>query len=318
MTSTNNSLVITNSELRTWQTCHRKWWLSYGLGFAPNPDLEPATGVMHLGSSIHLALEAWYGYDIDPLQALNWIYSEDIYTFPDETEALEKELMLAKIMTEGYCAWAAAEGVDAGLKILGVEQVIEHELSIAGHPVILRGKLDQLVQRESNGALLARDLKTVGSVNQATKLRFSSQLRFYAMIQAMKAKAAGKGELVTGGEYLLIARSKRTSRATPPFYARVEVPLNRHDLASEWAKTQEIIMEIVEARKRLESGEDHHSVVYAHQGDWCFWSCAFNAVCPLFDDGSRAIEMVQAHFIKQDALYYYEADRMNLLRTALA
>jgi hypothetical protein len=319
-TSGSKPLVFTNGILREWQTCKRKYWLSAGLGYAPDPSKEPVTGVMHLGSAVHLALEAWYGYGIDPVSALRWTYGQDMLLYPGDEEELVKELTLAIVMTEGYCEWAAAEGVDVGVEIIGTEVMVEHETVIAGEPVVLRGKLDQLCRRKSDGALLARDLKTTGSLAKAQQLRFSSQLQFYALIQALEAKKAGKGELVTGGEYLLIVRSKRTSRASPPFYERVEVPLNRWNLASEWAKAESIIMEILEARKRLKSGEDHHRVVYAHQGDWCSYACSYNSVCPLFDDGSRAFDMLQAHYVKQDPLHYYDAgsDKMNLLRAALA
>ncbi len=313
-----SNCIITNSELRTWQTCKRRWLLSYYLEYAPNPANEPATGVMHLGSSVHFALEAWYGYGIDPLQALSWSYSEDIFLAPGEEDALEKELQMAKAMTEGYVEWAAAEGVDAGVDIIGTEVKAEHALIIDGELVTLRGKLDQLARRRSDGALLARDLKTVGSLGKAQQLRFSSQLKFYALIQALEAKKAGNGDLVAGGEYLLIVRSKRTSKATPPFYGRVEVPLNRHDLNSEWQKTTALIREILQTRRLLAEGKDHHGVAYAHQGDWCSWSCSFSSICPLFDDGSRALDVLQATFVKQDALSYYNVDKMSLLRAALA
>jgi hypothetical protein len=315
---TTGPLVFTNSELRVWQICKRKWYLGTYLGYAQNPALEPATGVMHLGSSIHLALQSWYGYGIDPVAALDWAYSRDMLAYPNEAEALDKELSLARVMTEGYCDWVSAEGIDSGLEILGVEEVIETQLEIAGQTVMLRGKLDQLARRESDGALLARDYKTTGSLSQATKLRFSSQLRYYALVQAINAKNTGKGELVAGGEYLLIVRSKRTNRASPPFYERVGVPLNRHDLSSEWLKTKAIVTEIIEARMRLDDGEDHHSVVYPNWGDHCSWGCPFVQLCPLFDDGSRAFEMLKANFVKQDSLYYYDDDRIELLRAALS
>ena len=310
--------AFTNSELRGWQRCRRQWYLSWGLGYAPNPATEPVTGVMHLGSCIHLALEAYYGYGIDPLEALNWVYAEDIFTAPDEEGALERELQLAKVMTEGFLEWAAAEGVDVGLDIIGTEVTIEHQLNVSGQAVSIRGKLDQLARRQADGALMARDLKTVGSLGQAQQLRFSSQLKFYALIQALEAKKAGSGDVVAGGEYLLIARSKRTTRATPPFYTRVDVPLNKHDLNAQWQFTVAIIAEILEARKSLETGEDHHAVVYPHFGDWCSWSCPFTAICGMMDDGSRWQDALRAGFVHRDRLAYYSQDKIKSLRAALA
>jgi predicted thioesterase len=312
-------LVITNSELRTWELCKRKWWLSWYHGYTTDPSSEPAAGVMHLGSSVHLALEAYYSYDINPILALQWIYKRDIDDHPsaEDRETLEKELQMAEVMVTGYVEWVAAEGIDASVDIIGTEVAIRHERTINGTSVILQGRLDQLARRKSDSALIARDLKTVGTLSRSQELRLSSQLKFYALIQALEAKA-GSGETVAGGEYLLLLRSKRTIRATPPFYTRVEVPLNRHDLNAEYQKTLAIVRDIIQAREILDNNwQDHHSVVYPHPGDWCSWQCPFKDVCPLFDDGSRAMDMMQAHFIKKDAYSYYSSGTLELLKAAL-
>ena len=312
-----SEIVLTNSELRTWQTCRRKWYLSWGLGYAPDPALELPVGVMHLGSCVHLALEAYYGYDIDPLAALNWAYSDDIFMHPECEEALEKELALARIMVEGFVNWVSAEGIDARVSIIATEIPVEHKLEIDGQQVTLRGKLDQLARRKSDGVLLARDLKTVGSLSKATQLRSSSQLKFYALIQALEAVKSGTGDVVAGGEYLLLARTKRTDRATPPFYARVEVPLNKHELNSQYQMTLAIAREILAARKQLQEGKDHHSIVYPHFGDWCSWSCSFIAECSFMDDGSRWQDALAGNFVQRDKLAYYSTDRITSLRAAL-
>lgn len=316
-----NQLTLSNSQLRSWQKCKRNWMLAWEYGYSPDPSKESPAGVMHLGSAVHLALEAWYGYSIDPIQALIWSYGQDIADHPGETDRtkLEKELELAIVMTEGYLAWAAAEGVDAGITILGCEITVQHNITLPdGTPITLSARLDQLCQRESDGALLARDLKTVGSLGQAQKLRFSSQLVFYAMIQALKAKAEGGMNRIAGGEYLLISRSKRTSRATPPFYQRVEVPVSRSTLNATYMQTIAIATEIVETRKKLAAGEDHHVVAYPHFSDHCSWSCPFIQVCPLFDDGSRAWDMMDATFAKGDPYAYYSDGKISRLVAAMS
>ena len=311
-------ITLTNSELRTWQVCKRKWYLTWGLGYAPNPATESPFGVMHLGSCVHLALEAYYGYGIDPLAALNWAYSDDIFLHPECEEVLEKELNLARIMVEGFVNWVAAEGLDAGLDVLATEVPVEHRIEIDGQGVILKGKLDQLARRKSDGALLARDFKTVGSLAKATQLRSSSQLKFYALIQALSAPQTETGEIVAGGEYLLLARTKRTDRATPPFYARVEVPLNKHELNAQYQMTMALVREILQAKKSLQAGDDHHEVVYPHFGDWCGWGCNFTAECSFMDDGSRWQDALAGNFVQRDKLAYYSTDRITSLRAALA
>lgn len=273
---------------------------------------------MHLGSAVHLALEAWYGYNISPLVALEWIYQDDIASWPGDTAALEKEHELAAVMVEGYLDWAAAEGIDTGITILGCEVAVTHDITLPdGTPITLSARLDQLCRRESDGALLARDLKTVGSVSQAQKLRFSSQLVFYAMIQALKVKTEGGIASVAGGEYLLISRSKRTMRATPPFFMKVDVPVSRHTLNATYMQTIAIASEIVEARKRLDEGTDHHLVAYPHFSDHCAWACPYIAACPLFDDGSRARDMMDATFVRSDPYAYYSTDRISQLLAVL-
>src|SRR5580698_243316 len=132
-------LTLSNSQLRSWQKCRRNWMLAWEYGYSPDPGRQSPAGVMHLGSAVHLALEAWYGYGIDPVKALIWSYGQDMADWPSDMDhtKLEKELELAIVMTEGYLAWAAAEGVDAGLTIVGCEVAVQHAITLAdGTPVM--------------------------------------------------------------------------------------------------------------------------------------------------------------------------------------
>lgn len=275
---------------------------------------------MNLGSSVHLALEGYYGYGLDPFRVLDWEYSNTIFTHPDEEDELEKEHTLARVMMEGYLDWSSSEGIDANVDVIGTELAVEHELEVPGRDgmkVTLRGRLDQLARRKDDGSLIIRDLKTVGSLGKAQLLRISAQLKFYAMIHSLEAK--DKGEVpATGGEYLLLLRSKRTDRAKPPFYSRVEVPLNRHEMNSQYLMTVSLVQEILEARDRLVAGEHHQAVAYPHFGDHCSWVCDHKNICTLMDDGSRWEDMLKANFIHQDdVLSYYSNDKINLAIAAL-
>ena len=310
--------VITNSELRCFQSCKRKWYIGYYLELTQRPGTEATAGVMHLGSAIHFALEAHYGHNTDPFDALDWVYETAIAENPAEEAELTKEYKLAEVMLDGYLKWVASEGIDASVDIIGTEVPVSYELDVGNeHPVTIRGRFDQLVRRKSDGAVVIRDLKTVGGLGKAQQLRLGSQLKFYALLQSLNAKASGQ-PAAAAGEYLLILRSKRTDRATPPFYDKVEVPLNRHDLNAQYMMTVSIVQDIEATRRLLDLGWDHHKVAYPHFTDACNYSCPFKNVCPLMDDGSRYRDMLNDAFIKHDTLSYYSDDKMRAMKAALA
>ena len=59
-------------------------------------------------------------------------------------------------------------------------------------------------------------------------------------------------------------------------------------------------MEIVDARNKLDSGANHHEVVYPRPSRDCSWKCDFFAICKMFDDGSNIDGLIRE--------YYEEAD----------
>lgn len=151
-------MEISHSELRTWRTCHRQWYLNYFLEFAAR-SAESPVGNAQLGTRIHAALEAYYGYGLQPLEVLGFLYDKSVSERPDFEPELERERGYALAMVEGYLDWAASEGVDAGYEVLATEHEVRHEITLSSGPVTFRGKLDQLVRREMDGAILFRDWK---------------------------------------------------------------------------------------------------------------------------------------------------------------
>lgn len=292
--------------------------LAFVRELTPRPEMESAAGVMHLGIAIHFSLEAYYGHEIDPLGALKWEYDSVIAEHPLEEVLLAKEYELAKVMLEGYLDWVSAEGFDAAVDVIGTEMPVQHDVTVPGttDAVTIRGRFDQLVRRKSDGRIVIRDFKTVGGMMKGQTLRLSSQMKFYTLVQSLAAREKGE-QMAAGGEYLLIMRSKRTDRAHPPFYSRVEVPVNRHDLNAQYMQTLEIVREIEEARKQLDAGVDHHRVAYPHFTDACSYSCQFLQLCGIMDDGSRWEDKVKADFVRQDTLSYYSDDKIKALKSAL-
>jgi len=297
-------LKLSNSELRTFKRCRRQWYLGYFLKWQTQPANRAATGAAELGTRIHTALEAHYGHGLNPLDALRVLYDlayQDLPTFRDE---LIKERSYAMTMVEGFLDWSTEEGIDVDMKIVDVERVVELEQETDLGPVVLRGKLDQLIERYSDGAILFRDWKTVGTLSRADGLILDEQMRFYTMLLTL----SNPDIRVDGGLYTMLLRSKRTARAAGPFYAQHEVAYNRYDVESMLLRSLAVAEEILAVINKLEAGKDHRRVVFPSPGDHCRWSCPFEKMCPMMDDGSRWEALLAAHFIQGDPYAYYERD----------
>jgi PD-(D/E)XK nuclease superfamily protein len=307
--------ALSHSELRTFMTCKRRWYLTYFQKWGISDAAESPVGVMQLGRRIHLAFEA-QSYGMDPVTALRLAYELDWLDHPEAKEDLEKEYDTADRMIRGYLEWVEETGADAGLTVLESEHDLRVEIEgIDEHPVILRGRLDQLVERDSDGALFINDFKTVGTLAKADHLILDTQLRFYVLLANLKSKTSG--ERIDGALYTMLKRSKRTAAAKPPFYNRVEIRYNRDDMNSMYLRVVKVVQEIQDAIFQLESGIDHRSVVYATPGDYCAWACPFLQVCPMMDDGSRWQDALAANFDHIDPYNYYNRGTIdNLIKNA--
>jgi len=311
---------LSNSELRAFKGCRRRWALTYVYGYGPDPVRENPTGVTWLGNRVHAALEAYYALGIDPVEVVDLLYTEVAAEQPFCADTLGKERVLAALMVQGYLDWVAEEGIDAGLEVLSTEHEMRQHITLRnGTRVVLRGKLDQVVRRRLDGSLLLRDFKTVGTLSKAHLLILDEQMRFYALLQSLGARETG--DRADGALYTMLLRSKRTSRATGPFYEQVHVSYNTHDLTSMWHRVHAEAEDVMTTRRRLvrlgESGESFQGVAYPTPSDYCSWGCSFVNVCPLFDDGSRAWDALGETHVQRDPYDHYERGTIDHIRDTL-
>ena len=306
-------IQLSNSTIRTFKRCRRQWMLHYFYRWNTAPHLVNPSTTAALGTRVHTAMEAYYGYDLDPIEALDVVYQVDIFDHPLHEEVLEKEKGYAVAMVKGYVDWAAEEGIDVDLRVVATERVVSVQLPTAYGIVTLVAKLDQLVNRESDGAILFRDWKTVGTLAKSNHLILDEQFRFYHLLLTLLNPTAR----VDGGLYLMLLRSKRTARAIPPFYRQDEISYNRNDVESMRLRTVEVAEDIQRTQARLEAGEDHRAVAYPSPGDHCRWACPFTAVCPLMDDGSRWDDALRNNFVQGDPYAYYGSQMIDTVRSVL-
>ena len=305
---------MSHSELRSWALCRRRWWLSYFMLKQPKDD-SPA-GVVHVGSAVHLALEGYHGYGLDPLAVVQWSYADLIEKRPEYERELLKDQDMALALVEGYVQWIEAEGTYADLDVLATEHELLVPATLAdGTTVTFRAKLDQLVRRKSTGRKVAVDFKTVGTLAKANLLVLDTQMRFYVMLLALAEKdAAYRAESVL---YIMLKRSKRTERAKGPFYEAASMSYTKNDLNATWQRSRAIAGEIITARARLNAGEDHHAVVWPTPSDFCGWGCQYLRVCPMFDSGERVEDALAAQYETVMPYLYYEGNRIQQAVIAL-
>lgn len=307
-------LKISNSEIQTFKDCRRKWWLVYyrELGLK---RVRGRASARDLGTKVHIALESIDEPNVDPVQVLRDLYRDD-KTYLEEQELdttdLLKEADLANAMLTGFLEWRAETGFDDGVTVVAKEAVIETPLpDVPG--VMLRGKLDQRVHRQIDGAHLFRDWKTVGSLTDPPKmLPLDEQMKFYSLLEYLDAlEKTGEGPPVRtdGGQYVMLRKVKRTAAAKPPFYDAVDTRYNMAELRSMWKRVVRICREIVQLRIDLaEPDADHQYLVPPRPSRDCTWKCDFFPVCPMFDDGSNVEGLLNEYYIPLDPHERYRSE----------
>jgi hypothetical protein len=330
--------------MNKWVRCRRTWFLQYYLGFLPAHEVP--VGTRQLGTRVHTALEAHYGYQIDPIAVLAVIYRVAIGAAPEYEQELRKEHELAVIMVTGYLEWVQEEAKDANLQVVAVEADVKVPLpGLRG--VLLRARMDQVVRDTMTGFLWWLDHKTADGFDSHQLLELNGQFKFYSLVQLLAAGIPIDGSMpppgapvVLGGKINTLRRVKRTEKSKPPYYDRDDIRYNPEVLLSTLAKTQRICGQIVEARRVLDQlyfgypqvngghpptiemiNEVQRSELFPNQMPRdCSWSCPFSSgLCIAMDDGSDWAGMLASgRYVQGDPYGYYEKGGIAAIRDELA
>lgn len=304
------------SELAKFQRCRRQWALTYHFKWGVDPRRSSPTGAAMLGTRIHAAMEGYYGYDIDPMTSLGVIYDTARDQRPECSPELTAEQSYATTMIAGYLEWAAEHGLDEEHEVVSTESELEtHILLTSGEMAVVHGKLDQIVRRRIDGALQLRDWKTVGTLSKADLIVLDPQMRTYSALLAI----SNDGLRVDGALYTMMLRSKRTARATGPFYEQIHISYNDDEQKNILTRITGVMDDMDRVVRQLNAGVDHRLVAYPNPlTDRCAWDCPFVQVCPLFDDGSRVDAALEANFVKDaDPYGYRKLDLLGQVKVAL-
>lgn len=284
----------------------------YGLG----PKEEKHTGPLNLGTRVHDALEAYYTNAEDLIDAYNRLQRRDAKLFMESDDAQNEEKVkefndeaeLGLIMLEGYLLYLEEEHADSKIEVVSAEEKLEYQIeNFHDSRIHIIGKVDMKVKRREDGSRAIMDHKTVAASGFTTYFltaHMSEQLMLYCLLDQL---TGGEGK-VDGGIYNLLKKVKRSGRAKPPFYDRIDVRFNKHTMKAFWTRLMGTLDDMMKVRDALDQGADHRYVAYPSPSRDCTWICPFFQVCPMMDDGSSADRMLLDQFKQIDPLARYKTD----------
>lgn len=322
MTLVDGVRLVSNSEVQTFNDCKRKWWLAWFRGLTPR--VRVVGGAASTGTRVHAALAAYYVPDgetpANPLGALNRVQLEDLAALDaavdpwaeatgDDRVAQRDDLLksfdLEQAMIAGYVQWLEETGVDEDLEVLASESYVEATLfddSAFGGHVKLIGKLDARVRSRTTGRRKFIDHKTVGSLRDPL-LGLNQQMIHYQVIEWLNT-AEGEARC-DGALYNMLRKVKRTRASKPPYFGRIPIDHNEHELESHMERMRHFLWQVDFAEQDMRAGGDHRYVVPPRPSRDCSWKCQFFRVCRMFDDGSRVEDAIQEYYQVGDPLAYY-------------
>lgn len=308
-------MKFSNSEIRAYKRCRRKWWLTYYRKLRP---VREGVGPLAIGNMIHHPLELYYSVPNRDAETFDWetplaAYVNDRLQDPALPDHLHTEMLesfeLSKIMLRGYFEWLASDGGDSEFRVVAAEEEIEAYIGeILGTEVWLMGKLDTVVELVSNGLRGFMDHKSVADMKtlpaQGEK---DEQFKTYGLLQRLKAAADGvtNAQFATGGFWNMLKKVKRTAQAKPPFYLRAEVNHNETVYQTFYTRIWGEVSDLLTTRANLDAGVDHQQAAYPNPTRDCGWDCPFNLICAKFDDGSDVEFLLAQDFEVHDPYARY-------------
>lgn len=218
----------------------------------------------------------------------------------EQLAELQKNFSLEETILSGYMEWISETGIDSDLIVEDSEIYLEYEI-LPG--VFVIGKIDTLSRSQLTGEYINMDHKIVGAFAKPYLLRLNEQLLHYEFLVSKV-----RGIRVAKSLYNMSKRSKRTSRATPPFYLREEVAHNAEELESFRQRLLGTISQMLAVEERLRASEElaPPQLVYPTPSLDCDWKCEFASICGMFDDGSRVGDALKDLYTLGNPLSYYQ------------
>lgn len=311
----NGDLIVTQSDLGSFKNCRRTWMLGSYLGL--HSRHSPVVGPLRMGTRIHSALEQYYGYSRDLLEAYKEIVDDELMKLAQsgvvyDVSAWQSEIELGRVMLEGYIEYLAETGADEHLEVVGAEQVLEYPIEIDGRTVWLKGKIDCRVRDRFSGHNLVIDWKTTASFERLTTVaHLSEQLLTYMTLEKLVHRD-NPDYVLKGAMYVMLRKVMRGPKARPPYYDRIEVHHSEQRLRSFYWQIVGTLRDYARVVDELDRGADHRMVAYPTP-NWNTRYSPFRYVMEMMDDGSRVGDMLTDLFVQRDPHARYNSEKAGLL-----
>lgn len=318
---------VSQSRLKDFQRCKRRYWLRHVRRLAPR--LHGPVGPLQSGTRVHEALEAFYRPEsiTDPRQALedaiagaareyhSQCVKLNVEPDPIVIDKFRKDTDLERAMVEGYFEWLADTGADAYLKVIAAEE----QISISsdqlgadfGRAVAIVGKLDARAVDEVTGFTQFVDHKTVQNFAQMLPtLQSDPQMLHYHLLLSI----LHPDEHVDGALYNMLRKVKRGKTAKPPFYQRETIVHNAAEIESYRLRLIGLITNVIEFEDRISQLGEIGVKMFAQPNPTrdCAWDCDFFSICGQFDDASRVEAAIADLFEERDPMQRYSPTVLDL------
>jgi hypothetical protein len=292
--SATKTLVLRQSDVFTFKECPRRSWLGTMRNFE---RLEEHPNKSHIGTAYHAGIAAWYAtrnpdIAVGAVNAQMAIWESDGIVIEDDRLEWDKTIEQARIMVEGYIEWVQESGEDHGLTFMLIERRVKKYLGeFSGIKVYISGQVDISLVTELGIKKLV-DNKSKGDLKVNRLLGIDDQLFTYDWLLDYE---------YAYGVHNMAKRSKRTARATPPFFARTEIKFTDAKRAAFMAQLNGTVQRLVDTYLALEvEPRLHFNLAPPTPTKDCDWKCPFIDVCPMYNEGDDAEGYLNVNF-KQKA-----------------
>jgi RecB family exonuclease len=277
----------------SFRQCKRRFAWAYVNDLSPD---DRVYGALPLGSRVHSAIEVHHAggdglKEHDRLARIDVAYLETNHRPPWEKDELYHDIIVGRNCVSSYLEWLVKERPNAGYTMIGNEKMIE--VPFCDGRVTLRGKMDRLWQRDSDGSIFIEDVKTT-SVYRAglrERLERSYQPYIYLTIE----QELNPEFWVAGAWFTTINKVANKKRVKDAIVERFNVPGVMSVLPTKVRQLEQICREALECVEAVQL-KGAIEAAWPNVQEACRW-CPFRIPCEVSDEDPASAEaMLDAEY----------------------
>jgi len=266
-------LIISASELGTFQRCRVKWWWRYICNFEPADKPEG----LAFGEVGHDVMEAFYTYpwrkrDVKSMRRCTSQHVAATQYKVMDTE--RKELLVS--MCLGYADWQLEENEAIGLRECVPERKFELPL-VPDRSIMVHGRLDTIFKPVNLKKTIASVERKFKKQIQMDIVEVNLQLSVY--LWALSVLYPGNKEYQI--HYRVLRKQMPGPRVTAPLFGSEPVTRTPGQIRAWVEDTRNTALEMIDA------------AVYPNPMDACSWDCDFKMPCLLRGEDDDLVSALQ-------------------------